>query len=125
MKRLIALLLVCAISAPLTGCYTTSVIVDQNYNPSKQVADYEAGWQMFAIAGLIPISATVMLNQVCPNAGAGIVETETTFLNGLVSGIIGNLISFRTARVMCKSGAAAEVDIDSQGRVIAVRPIED
>ena len=124
MKRLIALFLIGALAAPTAGCFTTTVITDQGYNPSKSVADYEAGWQTFALFGLIPISSEIELNQICPNGGAGIVQTEMPFLQGLISHILGlTLVSFRTARVYCKGATGnLEIDVDAQGRVLAVRP---
>ena len=104
MKRLIAILFVFALVAPMTGCFHNQIMVDPNYNPSQTTPDFEHGWQIHLI-GLIDLSGPVELTQVCPQ-GAGLLEVERTFVNGLVTAIVP-LVSFQTRRVYCQSAPAA------------------
>ena len=107
MKKLATLFLVLALVAPMTGCYHNTIITQPDYNAAAVAPDYENDFNMFLIAGLIPLDEPILLNQVCAGTGAGIVETERTFLNELLNNIIGIVISFNTARVYCATGRGA------------------
>jgi len=108
MKRLIALAFVALIaSTALTGCYHNQIIVDKNYNSSATEPDMHNGFQMYLIEGLIPLGDNpIDLNSVCPQ-GAGIVEVQQSFLDGLINHVIGAILSFQDTKVYCAKAAAA------------------
>jgi hypothetical protein len=60
---------------------------------------------MYLLGGLIPLADPVDADTVCPGTGFGLVEVEQTFLNGLLNGLVGTLISFQEVRVTCATGA--------------------
>ncbi len=117
MKRIITLIFVVALTVPtLTGCYHNQIVVSDNYNSSQTEPDWRNGFQMYLIAGLIPLGDNpIMLDQACPQ-GAGVVEVKQTFLNGLLNSFVGTIISFQDVSVYCAK-AAAEND------AIATEPV--
>ena len=113
MKRLI--FLACLVCLPLmtTGCWHNQIIVDKNYNAAATAPDYENDWHMYLIMGLIDLGGDVNLTEVCGDRGAGIIEVEQSFLNGIVNGILQNLIVFQTDRVTCATGGSAAVETET------------
>jgi hypothetical protein len=112
MKRLATLALLVGLMMPMTGCYHNQIIVQKDYDASGTV-DYENPWEMYLIAGLIPMGGTIDLAQVCPN-GAGLIEVQTPFVQGLLSRIVGILISFQEVKVICATGKGElETELDA------------
>ena len=94
--RRIATLLVAAVLS--TGCYHVTVITGAP--PSAQTIDLP--WQNSFVLGLVPPSE-VKTNPPCTQ-GVARVETERSFLNGLVSAIVWNLYTPLHVNVTCASG---------------------
>lgn len=107
MKRLATLILLVGLLAPtLSGCYHNQIIVEKNYNSSATEPDWSNGWQMYVLAGLIPLGENpIDMRQACPQ-GAGIVEVKQNFVNGLVNRIIGFVLSFQEVNIYCAKAAA-------------------
>jgi hypothetical protein len=91
--RIPALLLALACA----GCYHVTVVTGAP--PAPQVVDKE--WQMSFIMGLVP-PAELSVKDVCTR-GVSTVETERSFLNGLVGAIYGIVTPMHT-KVTCASG---------------------
>ncbi|MEX2153538.1 MAG: Bor family protein [Gemmatimonadaceae bacterium] len=89
------LLALAAASVALTGCY--HITVQTNAQPSPTVVDLP--WQHSFIYGLVP-PAEVNVKDRCPN-GAQKVETEQSFLNGLVQGITWGIYTPIHVKVTC------------------------
>lgn len=102
MKKLSTLFLLVALTVPtLTGCFHNQIIVEKNYNASATQPDWANNWRTYLLFGLVPLSSEpIGMTEVCPQ-GAGIVETKKSFLNGLLSGILVNILSFEEAKITC------------------------
>lgn len=119
MKRLLPLLIAICLAAPLTGCYHNQIIVQKNYNASATEPDHHSGFQMYLLMGLIPLGDNpVDLAQICPQ-GAGIVEVQQTFVNGLLSSIIGAILSFQDTKVFC-ARADSPAALETEGTPVAM-----
>ena len=92
MRRLTLLL---AAAALCGGCYHVTVLTGAT--PGTQTIDKE--WQHSFIIGLVP-PAEIDAGSVC-KSGVAKVETERSFLNGLVSAITYNIYSPIHATVTC------------------------
>lgn len=112
------LALLAAAALSLGGCYK----IDYLNGPSDPYAA-ETQWHHIGIWGLVEFSNPVRLNQVCPN-GWGKVHNERSFLNGLVSWIIGNgLYTPYTVEVHCASGQAYKVTVNEEGLATRAEPL--
>lgn len=103
MRRIPMLLLVAALCG---GCYRVTVITGAP--SSSQVIDKP--WQMSFVAGLVP-PAELTTNPPCTQ-GVARVETERSFLNGLVAALtgLGTPVAIVTpihVSVTCASGPVA------------------
>jgi Bor protein len=79
----------------LTGCYHVTVI--SGTTPSPTVVDKP--WQNSFVYGLVP-PPELNVKEQCPN-GVQKVETETSFLNGLVGALTWSLFTPIHAKVTC------------------------
>ena len=79
----------------LTGCYHVTVI--SGTTPSPTVVDKP--WQNSFVYGLVPPPELNVKDQ-CPN-GVQKVETETSFVNGLVGALTWSLYTPIHAKVTC------------------------
>jgi hypothetical protein len=59
-------------------------------------------WHHIGVVGLVEFSDPTDLKNYCGSAGWRSVETENSFLTGLVSGLTYGLYTPRMANVMCK-----------------------
>jgi hypothetical protein len=89
--------LVALIASFLAGCYHITVVTGTN--PSSTVVDKP--WQMSFVAGLAPPPELNVKDQ-CPN-GVAKVETQQSFLNGLVSAISSGIVTPIQATITCAS----------------------
>lgn len=102
MKTLrITLLIVCALT--MSGCYVATI--DTGKTPSTKVIQNK--WASCWIYGLVPPSA-VMTSAECPN-GLAKVETQHSFLNGLVGGLTFGIYTPIQITVTCAEGAHASL----------------
>lgn len=81
----------------LTGCYHVTVI--SGTSPSPTVVDKP--WQNSFVYGLVP-PPELNVKEQCPN-GVQKVETETSFVNGLVSALTWSIYTPIHARITCSS----------------------
>lgn len=81
----------------LTGCYHVTVI--SGTTPAPTVVDKP--WQNVFVYGLVP-PPELNVKEQCPN-GVQKVETETSFLNGLVAALTWSLYTPIHAKVTCSA----------------------
>jgi hypothetical protein len=84
-----------AASLLLTGCY--HITVQNSAPPAQTVVDRP--WQNSFIYGLVP-PPEVNVRQQCPR-GVSKVETEHTFLNGLVANLTFGIYTPMRVKVTC------------------------
>lgn len=82
-------------AAMLTGCYHITVV--SGTAPSPTVVDKP--WQNSFVYGLVP-PPEIDVREQCPN-GVQKVETEVSFVNGLVGALTWSLYTPIHARVTC------------------------
>lgn len=82
-------------AAMLTGCYHITVV--SGTAPSPTVVDKP--WQNSFVYGLVP-PPEINVREQCPN-GVQKVETEASFVNGLVSALTWSLYTPIHAKVTC------------------------
>lgn len=81
-------------------------------------------WHHIGIYGLVEFSNPVAIHTICPN-GWGKVHNEQSFVNGLVSMIIGRgLYSPYTVEVHCSTGSAYKVQVNEDGLATAAEPLK-
>ena len=81
----------------LTGCYHVTVI--SGTTPAPTVVDKP--WQNSFVYGLVP-PPELNVREQCPN-GVQKVETETSFVNGLVGALTWSLYTPIHARITCSA----------------------
>ena len=81
----------------LTGCYHVTVI--SGTSPSPTVVDKP--WQNSFVYGLVP-PPELNVKEQCPN-GVQKVETELSFVNGLVGALTWSLYTPIHARITCSA----------------------
>ena len=84
-----------------SGCYHVTVVTGAPAAP--QTIDKE--WQNAFVIGLVP-PAELDTKATCPR-GVATVETERSFLNGLVGAITYNIYTPIHTKVVCASGPVA------------------
>lgn len=94
--RRTSLALLCG-AALLTGCFHVTVV--SGTAPSPTVVDYP--WQHSFIYGIVPPQELNMKDK-CQN-GVQKVETEASFLNGLVTAITSSIYTPIHVRVTCSA----------------------
>lgn len=85
----------------LTGCYHQVV---RTGAPAGNVV-IERPWTATYLLGLVPATAISTAAQ-CP-AGVAVVETQQTFVNGLVGVVTLGIYTPQTVRITCAAGTAA------------------
>jgi hypothetical protein len=105
--------LAAAAAIVLSGCYHTRV--ETGARPGQTVVD-----QPFALGfvyGIVP-PPTVNTAERCPQ-GVAVVETQQTFLNGLVSVLTGGLVTPMQVTVTCAAESTATLAPGAETVVIA------
>lgn len=87
-----------------SGCYTTTV--RSGKPPADATAEYDGKWHSGVVYGIAELSGPYDLSEVCPNGWAEI-TTETSFVNGLVTGITSSIYTPQSVTVRCAAGGAA------------------
>ena len=98
--RIIKILPFVLVMFMLSSCFHAKVTTGKQ--PSSMVIDKP--WAHGFIFGLVPPDEVSVASQ-CPN-GAAIVETQISFLNGLVSAITFNLYTPMQITVTCAAGGS-------------------
>ncbi len=101
MNRLLRTALLATILATVTGCYHATINTD--LTPSSQVIDMP--WASSFVYGIVP-PKTVEAAEECTN-GVARVETEISFLNGLVGALTLGIYTPIHIRVTCAEGGSA------------------
>jgi Bor protein len=99
MRRAASLALLAVLS---TGCYHVTVTTGRSLGTTT----IEQPWAQSFIYGLVP-PPTVETASKCPS-GVAQVETQMSFLNGLVSGITFGIFTPMTIKVTCAAGGRSE-----------------
>jgi hypothetical protein len=86
----------------LSGCYTT--VISSGKPVGGTTIEYDGKWHHGIVYGMAELSGPYDLSKACPNGWAE-VETETSFLNGLVQSITYSLYNPQTVTVRCAAGA--------------------
>ena len=94
----------------VSGCYHATI--DPGRSPSG--ATIHNDWAHSFVYGLVPPS-TVSTASECPS-GVARVETQMSFLNGLVSGLTFGLYTPMTITVQC-AGAGAQADLPAESTI--------
>jgi len=85
------------------GCYTTTI---HSGLPAKAATvEYDQKWHHGLVYGIAELSGPYNLARVCPQGWASI-ETETSFLNGLVGAVTSGIYSPQTITVHCATAPA-------------------
>jgi hypothetical protein len=100
MTRIHSLALV-ALSASV-GCYHVTVVTGAPMAPQT----IDKGWQNGFVYGIVP-PGEISTKEACPQ-GIAKVETERSFLNGLVNSITYSIYSPSHTTVTCASGPVAK-----------------
>jgi len=92
---------VLVIASLLTGCHKIYYHRTPSMVANKSAATVNE-WHHIGIIGLVEFSEPTDLKRYCGGNNWNSVETENSFLTGLVSGITYGLYTPRMANVMCK-----------------------
>jgi hypothetical protein len=89
------------LASAVTGCHK---IYYHNGGPlvANKAAATVNEWHHIGVFGLVEFSEPVDLKRYCSSRGWSAVETETSFLSGLVTVLIPHLYTPREANVVCK-----------------------
>jgi hypothetical protein len=98
MKKIIGL----ALLFTVTGCFHIHYITNEPVAPSPA----DESWHHNFIYGLVEGSPPVPVSQICPD-GYAKVESETSFVNGLVRVLTFSIYTPETVTVSCKAGSPA------------------
>ena len=103
MRRIRAAALVGALSV-VAGCY--HAVIETGRPAGSTVIDRP--WAMSFVFGLVPPPVENVASQ-CPN-GVARVETQHSFLNGLVAAVTFSIVTPMRITVTCASGGTASLD---------------
>jgi Bor protein len=95
-----------------TGCYTTTLHSGKPAAPAG--IEYDEKWHHGLVWGIAELSGPYNLARVCPRGWASI-KTETSFLNGIVGAVTGDIYSPQTVTVRCSTLAPVTVPVPSLG----------
>ena len=98
--RMMTLIILAAVA---TSCYRVTIITGAPPADSSRVVDFP--WQKSFVYGLVP-PPEITTKEKCPQ-GFAVVETERSFLNGLVGAITYSIFTPMHAKVTCAVGPVA------------------
>jgi hypothetical protein len=84
----------------LTGCHKIYYHNGGQMVANKSAAQYNE-WHHIGVFGLVEFSDPIELNRMCQGKWTTL-ETENSFLSGLVSGVTYGLYTPREANLVCK-----------------------
>lgn len=88
------------------GCYRVTVITGAPPADSTTVKPVDKPWQLSFVYGLVP-PPDVDTKAQCPQ-GFAVVQTERSFLNGLVSALSWSIFTPMHTKVTCAAGPVAK-----------------
>jgi hypothetical protein len=103
-------LVLLAVLASLSGCYTTTLRSGKPSNTAR--IDLDHRWHHGVIWGIAELSGPYNLKQLCPN-GWGEIQTETSFVNGLLHFLTSGVYAPQTVTVRC-SGEEPEPEEEAE-----------
>ena len=92
---------VLVIASLLTGCHKIYYHKTPSMVANKSAATVNE-WHHIGVVGLVEFSEPTNLKRYCADTTWNSVETENSFLTGLVSAVTYGLYTPRMANVMCK-----------------------
>lgn len=107
--RIIRAFVLLLVAVSFIGCY--HVTVDTGRPPSGQTI--EDPWANSFVYGLVP-PETVETAMQCPN-GVAKVESEISFLNGLVAFLTFQIYTPMTIVVQCAAGGSPDATVETSG----------
>ena len=96
-----------------SGCMKNHYIHE---GTAEMEPSYNGEFQHFVVFGIVPLSDTIDLAATCPS-GVAKIETGTSFINGLVSGLSQRLYTPRYANVYCKDGSSHRMELKPEQQV--------
>jgi hypothetical protein len=102
-KRM-TIVLCAALLASATGCFTT--VVRSGLPVAPPTVEYDQRWHHGMFWGIAEFSGPYDLSEVCPQGWAEI-ETETSFLTGLLSAVSSGIYWPQTVTVRCAERSSA------------------
>lgn len=108
-----------------SGCYKIDYVAGPSA-PYPQTTE----WHHIGIFGLVEFSEPVRLDMICPG-GFARVHNEVSFLNGLVTYVLGNIAGLgwvyqpHTVKVYCTTGQAYDVQLDADGLATTATRLPD
>ena len=100
MTRMAAALAVAALATFSAGCYKVT-IVNNGAVPASSSVEYTDRWNHNVVVGLANVSGPQDASKACPN-GWATVETQQTFVQGLVGAISQSLYTPQNLTIRCK-----------------------
>ena len=98
-----------------SGCYHATI--EMGRTPSSVIIDQR--WAMSFIYGLVP-PPTVSAAEKCTD-GVAMVETELSFLNGLVSSVTFGIVTPMHIRVTCAApGGMSDASLDTEKTIVSI-----
>jgi hypothetical protein len=116
-RRVLAVASVAAVAVAAGACFEHNYTIGVGAPAGVLVHDE---WRHHWLGGLIDPNNELMLSEVCPSGNATI-ESEMTFLNGLVSVLTSGIYSPTTVRVRCADTRAAldiNLDVHDVARIV-------
>ena len=107
--RATAMFLTLALLPVLAGCFEHTTTVGAGAPHAPAVYDH---WEHFWLGGLIG-HTRVDVARTCPSGDATI-ESEQTFLNGLVSALTGGIYTPVSLRIRCADGRRTDLGLTSE-----------
>ena len=96
MKKFLSMLVLCGM---LSGCYASRFPITQRNVPSEPT---QSETKLFFAWGLIPQPQYTDPAQICGGLNnVGLVETKTTFIDGLIGALTFGIVAPQTANVYC------------------------
>ena len=115
MKRLILELISLVALTATAGCYTTTIRSGRPVNPQPvlqrrgaEVVEYDGKWHHGFVAGIVEVGGNYNLDDICPNGWAEI-QTETSFLNVVVTGATFGIYTPQSVTIKCSANAAPQL----------------
>jgi hypothetical protein len=100
MKKFVAMAAFAAVTIVAAGCHK---IYYHNGGPlvANKASAKANEWHHIGVFGLVEFSKPVDLKAYCPTKGWSTIETENSFLSGLVSGVTYSIYTPREANIVC------------------------
>src|ERR1700759_2008809 len=106
MKSSVFMIGTCALALSIfSGCYTTTLRSGSIATPAS--AAFDDRWHHGIFWGLAELSGPYDLKTICPQGWAEI-ETETSFINGLLQYITSGIYASQSVTVRCSATSSAQ-----------------